>query len=80
TLGHPNDPIRIPDSSGLTPGSWADTIVVPWNDEAALTRVMEAHGRDVACVVTEGIMTNMGVIPPKDGYLQFIQAICKSHG
>jgi glutamate-1-semialdehyde 2,1-aminomutase len=80
TLGHPNDPIRIPDSSGLTIGSWADTIVVPWNDEAALTRVMEAHGRDVACVVTEGIMTNMGVIPPKDGYLQFVQSICKSHG
>lgn len=80
SLGHPNDPIRIPDSSGLTPGSWADTLVVPWNDEAALTRVMEVHGRDVACVVTEGVMTNMGVIPPKDGYLQFIQNICKSYG
>lgn len=80
SLGHPNDPIRIPDSSGLTAGSWADTLVVPWNDEAALTRVMEAHGRDVACIVTEGVMTNMGVIPPKEGYLQFIQSICKAHG
>jgi len=80
SLGHRNDPIRIPDSSGLTPGSWADTLIVPWNDEAALTRVMETHGRDVACVVTEGIMTNMGCIPPKDGYLAHIQAICKSYG
>ena len=80
SLGHRNDPIRIPDSSGLTSGSLADTIVVPWNDVSALTRVMEASGRQVACVVTEGIMTNMGVIAPQPGYLNFIQKICRDYG
>ncbi|WP_056590545.1 aspartate aminotransferase family protein [Mesorhizobium sp. Root102] len=79
-LGHRNDPIRIPDSSGLTPGSLADTIVVPWNDEEALTRVMESYGRQIACVATEGIMTNMGVIPPRPGYLAFVQKICREYG
>lgn len=79
-LGHPNSPIRIPDSSGILEESWLDTIVVPWNDFEALERAMELHGRETACVVTEGVMSNMGVIAPKDGYLQRMQELCREHG
>jgi glutamate-1-semialdehyde 2,1-aminomutase len=79
-LGHPSDPVRIPDSSGLTPGSWEDTVLVPWNNPDALIRAMALHGRSVACVVTEGIMANMGVIPPKPGYLQLMQDLCRQYG
>ena len=80
SLGHPNAPIRIPDSSGILEETWLDTIVVPWNNFEALERAMETHGWDAACVVTEGVMSNMGVIPPKDGYLQRMQALCHEHG
>lgn len=80
SLGHPNDPVRIPDSSGLTPGSWEDTYVVPWNNFDALERAMDAHGRDAACVVTEGVMSNMGVIPPKPGFLERVQTLCHACG
>jgi len=79
TLGHPNDPVRIPDSSGLTPGSWEDTLVCVWNDEDALERMLDAHGREIACVVMEGVMSNMGVIPPKPGYLKRAQEMCRAH-
>ncbi|MGO1118549.1 aspartate aminotransferase family protein [Rhodovibrionaceae bacterium A322] len=79
-LGHPNSPIRIPDSSGILEETWLDTVVVPWNDFEALERAMETHGRDTACVVTEGVMSNMGVIPPKEGYLQRMQELCRDHG
>ena len=79
-LGHPNSPIRIPDSSGMTEESWMDTIVVPWNDIEALERAMALHGRDAACVVTEGVMSNMGVIAPAPGYLNKIQELCKKYG
>ena len=79
TLGHPNDPVRIPDSSGLTPGSIEDTLVCVWNDEEALERVLEAHGRDIACLVMEGVMSNMGVIPPKLGYLKRAQELCRAY-
>ena len=79
-LGHPHDPVRIPDSSGIVPESWRDTYVVPWNDPEALERAMEAHGRDAACVVTEGVMSNMGVIPPKPGFLQHIRDLCDRYG
>ena len=79
TLGHPNDPVRIPDSSGLTPGSWEDTLVCVWNDIDALERMLKAHSHDIACVVMEGAMSNMGVIPPKPGYLQQVQEMCRAH-
>ncbi|WP_299356869.1 aspartate aminotransferase family protein [uncultured Shimia sp.] len=79
TLGHPNDPVRIPDSSGLTPGSWEDTLVCVWNDEEALERMLDAHGREIACVIMEGAMSNMGVIPPKPGYLKRAQELCRAH-
>ena len=79
TLGHPNDPVHIPDSSGLTPGSLEDTLVCVWNDEEALERMLDAHGRDIACVVMEGAMSNMGIIPPKPGYLKRAQELCRAH-
>ncbi len=79
-LGHPNSPIRIPDSSGILEETWMDTIVVPWNDFDALERAMALHGRDAACVVTEGVMSNMGVIPPKEGYLMRMQELAHKHG
>ena len=79
-LGHPNSPIRIPDSSGMTEESWMDTIVVPWNDIEGLERAMALHGRDAACVVTEGVMSNMGVIAPAPGYLNKMQDLCKKYG
>ncbi len=79
-LGHPNSPIRIPDSSGMTEESWMDTIVVPWNDVEALERAMALHGRDAACVVTEGVMSNMGVIAPAPGYLNKMEELCRKYG
>ncbi|MES2969176.1 MAG: aspartate aminotransferase family protein [Pseudomonadota bacterium] len=79
-LGHPNSPIRITDSSGILEGALADTIVVRWNDVEALERAMALHGPDAACVVTEGVMSNMGVIPPKPGYLHRMQELCQQYG
>ena len=79
-MGHPRDPIKIPDSSGLNQHALDDTIVVPWNDLAALERVIENHPGQVAAIITEGIMANMGVIPPADGYLQGLQKLARQNG
>ncbi len=78
-LGHPNDAVAIVDSSGVPHGAVEDTIVVPWNDVDLLTRVMRDRGREIACIITEGVMANVGVIPPKDGYLQAIERLCHEY-
>jgi glutamate-1-semialdehyde 2,1-aminomutase len=79
-LGLRSDPIKIPDSSGLNRSTLEDTIVVPWNDLAALERAIENHPGQIAAIITEGVMANMGVIPPTDGHLQGLQNLAKANG
>ncbi|HTW31189.1 MAG TPA: aspartate aminotransferase family protein [Candidatus Sulfotelmatobacter sp.] len=79
TLGLRSDPVKIPDSSGLNRTALDDTIVVPWNDLAALQRAIENHPCQIAALITEGIMANMGVIPPAEGYLPGLQKLAKAH-
>jgi glutamate-1-semialdehyde 2,1-aminomutase len=79
-LGLRTDPVKIPDSSGLNRTALDDTIVVPWNDLPALQRTVENHPGQIAAIITEGIMANMGVIPPAEGYLQGLQKLAKANG
>jgi glutamate-1-semialdehyde 2,1-aminomutase len=79
-LGLRTDPVKIPDSSGLNRTALDDTIVVPWNDLDLLQRAIESHPGQIAAIVTEGIMANMGVIPPAEGYLQGLQKRARANG
>jgi len=79
TLGHRNDPVKIPDSSGLNRRALDDTIVVPWNDVDALERAVVDNRGQLAAVISEGIMANIGVIPPRDGYLQRLREITRDN-
>jgi glutamate-1-semialdehyde 2,1-aminomutase len=79
-LGLRSDPVKIPDSSGLNRTALDDTLVVPWNDLPALQRAVENHPGQIAAIITEGVMANMGVIPPADGYLQGLQKLARANG
>jgi glutamate-1-semialdehyde 2,1-aminomutase len=79
-LGLRSDPVKIPDSSGLNRTALDDTIVVPWNDLPALQHALENHHGQIAAIITEGVMANMGVIPPADGYLQGLQKLARANG
>ena len=79
-LGLRSDPVKIPDSSGLNRSALDDTIVVPWNDLPALQRAVENHPGQIAAIISEGIMANMGVIPPANGYLHGLQDLAHANG
>ena len=79
-LGLRSDPVKIPDSSGLNRTALDDTIVVPWNDLPTLERAIENHPGQIAAIITEGVMANMGVIPPAEGYLQGMQELARKNG
>jgi glutamate-1-semialdehyde 2,1-aminomutase len=79
-LGLRTDPIKIPDSSGLNRHALNDTIVVPWNDLRALQRAIENHPGQIAAIISEGVMANMGVIPPAEGYLHGLQELARANG
>jgi glutamate-1-semialdehyde 2,1-aminomutase len=79
-LGSPESPARIPDSEGIPPSTFADVILAPWNDVACLERVIRQHGRELAAVITEPVMANMGCILPRDGYLQRLRELAHDCG
>ena len=79
-LGPPENPVRIPDSEGIPASTFDDVVLAPWNDAAALERVMKRHGPELAAVITEPIMANMGCILPRDGYLQLLRSLTQQYG
>jgi glutamate-1-semialdehyde 2,1-aminomutase len=72
--------LGIPGSAGVTPGAVADTIVVPYNDPAAIDAVVAEHGADLAAVLVEPVAANMGLIPPATGYLEHLRSTCTATG
>jgi glutamate-1-semialdehyde 2,1-aminomutase len=69
-----------PDSAGVPADIARNTIVVPFNDVAALENVFEDQGKEIACVTIEPVAGNMGCVPPNPGYLQAIRELTSRHG
>ncbi|HTR54227.1 MAG TPA: glutamate-1-semialdehyde 2,1-aminomutase [Kofleriaceae bacterium] len=70
--------LGIPGSAGVPEGAARDTIVVPYNDLAAMERALA--GGDVAAVIIEPVAGNMGLVLPAPGYLEGLRAATQKHG
>ncbi len=71
--------LGLPDSPGVPAVFAAQTIVVPFNDAAAVAATFEAHP-GIAAVVVEPVAGNMGVVPPAPGFLEALRDLCDAHG
>ncbi len=71
--------LGVPNSPGVPKSTAADTIVVPYNDAAALSAVFEKHGNEIAGVIIEPYAGNMGLVLPEDGYLQRVRELCTQY-
>lgn len=69
-----------PDSAGVPAGFAAETIVLPYNDEAALREAFANNGDDIAGVIVESYPANCGLILPKPGFLQAMRDACTTAG
>jgi len=72
--------LGLPDSPGVTAAAVGDTLVLPFNDLAAVEALFQARGGDIAAILVEPVPGNMGVVPPVAGFLQGLRAITRRHG
>jgi glutamate-1-semialdehyde 2,1-aminomutase len=72
--------LGLPDSPGVPAALARLTLTAPFNDLAAVEAIFRRQGHEVACAIVEPVVGNMGVLIPKDGYLQGLAELCRRHG
>ena len=70
----------IPDSAGVPAGCTRDTLTAVYNDLDSVRALLEANRGEVAAVIVEPVAANMGVVLPKEGFLQGLRSLCTEHG
>ncbi len=69
-----------PTSKGIPQALWDTTIIVPFNDAAAVEQALADNRDQVAAVILEPVMMNIGIVEPQPGYLQALRDACEKHG
>jgi glutamate-1-semialdehyde 2,1-aminomutase len=69
-----------PDSAGIPAAIASTTAVVPYNDLAATRALFEARGQEIAALIIEPVVGNMGCVPPDPGYLEGLRELTRQHG
>ncbi|KUI13136.1 glutamate-1-semialdehyde aminotransferase [Mycobacterium sp. GA-1285] len=72
--------LGLPSSPGVTGAAAADTIVLPYNNVAAVEEVFARFGDEIACVITEASPGNMGTVPPLDGFNAALRRVTADQG
>ncbi|MCY7349732.1 MAG: glutamate-1-semialdehyde 2,1-aminomutase [Cytophagaceae bacterium] len=70
----------VPDSPGVTRGVANDTLTAPFNDLAAVQLLVEANPAQIAAIILEPVVGNMGLVLPQPGFLEGLRTICDQHG
>ena len=73
--GPADKPLSVPESRGIPSSILGDVIVAPFNNKEATEKIIKEHAKELAVVIVEPMMGVAGMIPPKDGYLQFLREI-----
>ena len=72
--------LGLPDSAGVPRGFTRETLVAQFNDLESVRSLFDRYSKDIAAIIIEPVCGNMGVIPPKEGFLKFLREITRQNG
>lgn len=72
--------LGVPDSPGVPASIAGNTITAPYNDLATLEKIFELEGNQIAAVIIEPVVGNMGCVPPKEGFHEGLRQLTKKYG
>jgi glutamate-1-semialdehyde 2,1-aminomutase len=68
-----------PDSPGVTRGTAQDTLIAPFNDLKVVEELIDSNAGEIAAIILEPVVGNMGCVPPQPGYLEGLRDLCTRH-
>ena len=71
--------LGLPDSPGVPKGFSDTTIALPFNDLKSVEATFDARAREIAAIIVEPVVGNMGCVPPAKGYLEGLRTLCTKH-
>ena len=72
--------LGLPDCPGIVEDLAKNTLTLPFNDLEAVKELFDKQGDEIACLIVEPIGGNMGVVPPRDGFLELLREVTAKHG
>ena len=72
--------LGVPDSPGVTAATGGDTLTAQFNDTSSIQELIDEFPTEIAALIIEPVVGNMGCIPPAEGFLRAVQDICTRHG
>ena len=79
-MGPDAQPATVPASAGIPRSRIAETVVAPFNEPEVLAAILEAHRDEIAAIIVEPVQFNIGVVPPKPGFLERLRELADEHG
>jgi glutamate-1-semialdehyde 2,1-aminomutase len=78
--GDARAPRTLPETKGQFPATDVHLVTLPWNDIETISNYLDAHRGEIAAIITEPVMCNTSVIPPRPGFLEGLRALATEHG
>lgn len=72
--------LGIPGSAGVLDEQAKFTLALPFNDEQSVREAFAKFKNEIACVIVEPVVGNMGCVPPRKGYLEFLRSMTEQQG
>ncbi|MFN8635662.1 MAG: aspartate aminotransferase family protein [Chloroflexota bacterium] len=79
-VGDAEEPVGISETAGLAPGTLESTVILPYNNRAAVQRIVEREAANLAAILVDPLPNNAGFPDPEPGFLPFLRELTRKHG